>query len=102
MREDGIEELSPPGRLSLDAALAQLGDSALDGPIVIEGYAVSGDPANQFATAHSRAILVSQYLQNHFQIEQRNLGIVSMKDSPPGGVGHPTWDGVCIVTLKRP
>jgi hypothetical protein len=23
--------------------------------------------------------------------------VVSMKNLPPGNVGHPTWDGVCIV-----
>lgn len=100
--KDGLEELSPQGKLLLDAGLAQLGNSALDGSIVIEGYAESEDPATQFSMARSRAILVSQYLQDHLQIDQRNLGIVSMKNLPPAGAGHPTWDGICIVTLKRP
>jgi len=100
-RTNGIEDLSPQGKLLLDATVMQLGDSALDDPVVIEGYSDSDDPASQFALARSRAILVGQYLQNHLQIEQRNLGVVSMKNLPPSGVGHPTWDGVCIVVLNR-
>lgn len=100
-RKDGTEGLSQPGKLLLDATVTQLGGSALAGPIVIEGYSESNDPAGQFAFAHSRAILVSQYLQDHFQMEQRDLGVVSMKNLPPAGVGRPTWDGVCIVMLNR-
>ena len=99
-RTNGVEELSPHGKVLLDATVTQLGDSALNGPIVIEGYAESDNPANQFVLARGRAVLVSQYLQNHLQIEQRNIGVVSMKNLPPAGLGHPTWDGVCIVTLK--
>jgi phospholipid/cholesterol/gamma-HCH transport system substrate-binding protein len=97
----GIEELSPQGKLLLDATVTQLGDSALDGPIVVEGYADNNDPATQLTQARNRAILVSQYLQNRLDVEPSNLGVVSMKNLPPAGVGHSTWDGVCLVALKR-
>jgi len=90
-----------PASVPLDATVAQMGDSVLDSPIVIEGYADNDNPANQLAIARRRAILVSQYLQNHLQIEPRNLGVVSMKNLPPAGVGHTTRDGVCLVILKR-
>jgi phospholipid/cholesterol/gamma-HCH transport system substrate-binding protein len=98
---NGVEGLSPHGKAMLDTAMAQLGDAALLGPIVIEGYRDSGDPASQLLQARSRALLVSQYLEDHLQIEQRNLGVVSMKNTPPGGMGRTTWDGICVVTINR-
>jgi phospholipid/cholesterol/gamma-HCH transport system substrate-binding protein len=98
---NGVEELSPHGKAMLDTAMVQLGDAALSGPIVIEGYRDAGEPASQLLEARRRALLVSQYLENHLQTEQRNIGVVSMKSTPPPGMGHPTWDGICIVTINR-
>lgn len=100
-RPDGVEELSPQGKVSLSTAVAEMGESAVDGPIVIEGYWQAGGKVNQFLRARARATLVSQYLQNHLQIEQSSVGIVSLLSTPPPGVGHSTWDGVCIVSLNH-
>jgi phospholipid/cholesterol/gamma-HCH transport system substrate-binding protein len=98
---DGDEELSARGRALLDNALAQYGDSVVESPIVIEGYSEEGSNASRLATSRRRAILVRKYLQNHFQLDPGNLGAVPMTDLPPAGVGHPSWDGVCIVVSKR-
>jgi hypothetical protein len=84
----------------LDAALTRSGDSFVESPIVIEGYGEGDDPDRQLAVSRNRAILVRQYLQSHYQLDPRNLGIVSMKKMPPDGVGHSTWDGICIVILN--
>jgi phospholipid/cholesterol/gamma-HCH transport system substrate-binding protein len=97
IRADGLEELSAHGKLLLNSALTQHDQFPVGAAIVIEGYWSGGSPADQIAFSRSRAILVRQYLQNHFHITPGNLGVVSMKNLPPGNVGHPTWDGVCIV-----
>ena len=35
-----------------------------------------------------------------FQLDRSKLGIVSMQNSPPDGVGHSHWDGICVVFLR--
>ncbi len=85
----------------LNGALAEYGDSVVESPIVIEGYWRGGRPADQLWRSRSRAILVRQYLQTHFQLDSSNLGIVPMKSSPPNGMGHTTWDGICIVVPRK-
>jgi phospholipid/cholesterol/gamma-HCH transport system substrate-binding protein len=95
------ETLSAHGKQLLNSAIAHHGDSLPNDPIVVEGYSDSADPANQLASSRNRAILVREYLQRHFQIERSDLGIVSMRNSPPNGVGHSHWDGICMVFLRR-
>jgi phospholipid/cholesterol/gamma-HCH transport system substrate-binding protein len=97
---NGTEQLTLRGKTLLDAALTRYGDSFVESPIVIEGYGGGEHPDGQLALSRSRAILVRQYLQSHYQLDPRNLGIVSMKKLPPDGVGHSTWDGICMVILK--
>jgi len=89
------------GKARLEGTLTEYGDSIFESPIVIEGYCGSGRSADQLRLSHSRAILVRQYVQSHFQLDSGNLGIVPMKSSPPNGVKPTTWDGICIVVLKR-
>ena len=97
----GLEELSVRGTALLNSALTQYSDSSVESPIVIEGYWGGDNPADQIAFSRSRAILVRQYLQDHFHIASTNLGIVSMKSLSPVGLGHSTWDGICIVIPRR-
>ena len=97
---DGQEELSAPGRELLNNTLTKYGDSIVESPIVVEGYC-SGRAADQLRLSRGRAILVRQYLQTHFQLESSSLGIVAMKSSPPYRTGRATWDGICIVLLRR-
>jgi phospholipid/cholesterol/gamma-HCH transport system substrate-binding protein len=95
------EELSARGKTLLNAALMESGDSLVESPMVIEGYWNGDVPADQLRFSRSRAMAVRQYLQTHFQLDTRNLGIVPMKNSPPSGIGRATWDGICIVVLRR-
>jgi len=97
---NGQEQLSAQGKALLDRALADSGDSIVENPIVIEGYWGGANGADQLALSRSRAILVRQYLQSHFQLDPGNLGAVSMMNLPPNGLNHPTWDGICIVEVK--
>jgi phospholipid/cholesterol/gamma-HCH transport system substrate-binding protein len=93
--------LSAGGKQLLNAAVAKYGDSVVDDPIVIEGYSDAVDLADQIASSRDRAILVREYLHRHFQLDRNDLGIVSMGNSPPNGVGHSRWDGICVVFLRR-
>jgi phospholipid/cholesterol/gamma-HCH transport system substrate-binding protein len=95
------EELSAAGKALLNAALTENGDSVIAGPIVIEGYWNGDVPADQLRFSRSRATLVRQYLQARFQLDPRNLGVVPLKNLPPKGVEHTTWDGICIVVLRK-
>jgi phospholipid/cholesterol/gamma-HCH transport system substrate-binding protein len=68
---------------------------------VIEGYSDGADAGEQLARSRARAILVRNYLQNHFQLDASHLGVVAMKNSPPSGMDHPVWDGICVVIVER-
>jgi phospholipid/cholesterol/gamma-HCH transport system substrate-binding protein len=98
----GSEELSPEGKELISNAVTEYGDAAVTTPVVIEGYWSGDNPVDRLALSRSRAILVRAYLERRFQMESDNLGIVAMKDVPPAGLGHATWDGICIVIPRRP
>jgi len=95
------EELSAKGEALLNAALTKNGDPIVESPVVIEGYWNGDVPADQLRFSRSRATLVRQYLQARFQLDPRNLGVVPLKNSPPKGIDRTTWDGICIVVLRK-
>ena len=99
--QDGAngEELSERGKALVLAGLTQ-GQGAFAGrPIIVEGYANSGVAADQLRLSRNRAQAIRQYVQERFEIDPRDLGIVPMKSSPPRELGRASWDGVCIVVL---
>jgi phospholipid/cholesterol/gamma-HCH transport system substrate-binding protein len=96
---EGVEELSSAGKKSLDAAITGGAATIVGRPIIIEGYSNSSDPSDQLGLSRRRSILVRQYLQNHFELDAASLGVVSMKNAPEG-LGHSSWDGVCIVVAN--
>ena len=98
---NGEEELSARGKALLNAKVAECGDSIVGSPIVVEGYWNGGAPGDGLQISRSRALAVRQYLQAHFQLDTRNLGSVPMKNSPPVGMERATWDGICIVVLRK-
>jgi phospholipid/cholesterol/gamma-HCH transport system substrate-binding protein len=98
----GSEELSAEGKQLIGKALMQYGDTPVAAPVVIEGYWSGDSSVDRLALSRSRAILVREYLERRFQLESGNLGVVAMKDLPPAGLGHATWDGICIVIPRRP
>jgi phospholipid/cholesterol/gamma-HCH transport system substrate-binding protein len=93
------EELSERGKALLHAALTQRGESFAERAIVIEGYANGGVPADELGLSRSRAMAVRQYVQQRFELDPKNLGVVPMKSAPPKELGRATWDGVCLVVL---
>ncbi len=97
---NGQERLTTEGKLQIEEAIAELGDGALNGPLVIEGYSSQSDSGTQLAASHSRALLVLHYIHARYQVDLRNIGAVALRNTPPPGVHKETWDGVCIMALK--
>jgi phospholipid/cholesterol/gamma-HCH transport system substrate-binding protein len=95
------EELSAAGKALLNATLSENGDPMPANPIVIEGYWNGDVPADQLRFSRSRAALVRQYLQARFELDPREIGVVPLKNLPPKGMGRTTWDGICIVVLRK-
>lgn len=95
------EMLSREGKQRIDAAIAELGDRVMGGPVVVEGYALAGGSGDQFAVSRERAILVRDYLHNRFQLDNRNLGSVPLRGVPPPSTEKESWNGICIVLLTQ-
>jgi phospholipid/cholesterol/gamma-HCH transport system substrate-binding protein len=100
-KKDGTLALSVAGKAKIDASVAPLGDALVSEPLIIEGYAASGEPGVQLAESRARAIAVRQYLQTRFYIDPQNLGTVSLRATPPSSTNKTSWDGVCIVLLRH-
>ena len=97
----GSEEVSGEGRKAIDAAIASFGDAVFQQPIVIEGYSDAADPADQLALSYTRASIVRTYLQARFPFSSKNLGVMPLASTPPPGLGHEHWSGVCILVAKK-
>ena len=97
----GTEQLTLNGKSLIDSLLTENGDRIVQGPIVVEGYSNRAVTANQVQISESRAMAVRHYVQTRFQLDARDLGAVPLKNLPPKGVGRATWDGICIVILRK-
>lgn len=93
----GTVELAEAGRHSIDSAVAPVVDSLLDHLVIVEGYSRTGMPDQQFVTSRRRASVVREYLEAHFHLMHKDVGIVPLRDKPPQGAGRDTWNGVAIV-----
>ena len=98
---NGQEQLSPNGKALIDSLLTENGDRIVEGPVVIEGYWNGEVASDQLRLSYSRAMAARQYVQTHFQLDSRDLGAVPLKNLPPRGADRGTWDGVCIVLLRK-
>jgi len=96
----GEEELSANGKALLIKALVDHADLIGERPLIIEGYSSGEARANQLRVSRARAMLVRQYVQQQFQLDAKNVGVVPLNALPPNGTGRTTWDGVCIVLLE--
>jgi phospholipid/cholesterol/gamma-HCH transport system substrate-binding protein len=98
---DGNENLLQTGQSRIDRAVAPYVDSLLNHVVIVEGYASAGPPDQQFVTSRRRADLVRGYLEAHFHLLHRDVGIVPLRDKPPAHSGRTTWNGVGIVFLAE-
>jgi phospholipid/cholesterol/gamma-HCH transport system substrate-binding protein len=95
----GNEILSPAGRLMVAQVLGNLDDSAINQPMVIEGYSAQTSPVEQLVLARAHMLLVAHYLELHFHLNSKNVGVMPLNATPPPSAGKSTWDGACIVIL---
>jgi phospholipid/cholesterol/gamma-HCH transport system substrate-binding protein len=95
------EELSPEGRKAVDAVIAGYGDAIFQHPIVVEGYSDAEGPAEELAVSYDRAQLVRTYLEVRFPFAAKSLGVMPLSSTPPSGLGHNRWSGVCILVAEK-
>ena len=96
----GAEELSTDGKHAIDAAIESLGDLIFTHPIVIEGYSDAAAPADALSWSYARAQLVRNYLEARYPFTAKNVGVMPLSATPPSGLGHDRWSGVCIVVAE--
>ena len=72
-------------------------------PLSLKAIGTVTFPRIQLRFSRSRAALVRQYLQARFQLDSRNVRSRSaLKNSPPErDLTGTTWDGICIVVLRK-
>ena len=95
------EELSDGGKHAIDAAVLSSGDSIFAHPLVIEGYADLGAPPDAMALSYARAQIVRNYLEARYPFAASNVGVIPLSATPPPGVGHDRWSGVCILVVEK-
>jgi phospholipid/cholesterol/gamma-HCH transport system substrate-binding protein len=94
----GDDELSDDGKRAIDSAVISMGDSIFTNPVVIEGYSDVAPPADALSQSYARAQLVRNYLEARYPFEAKNVSVVPLSATPPAGLEHDQWSGVCILT----
>ena len=98
---NGSEELSEDGKRAIDAAVVSFGDSIFTHPIVIEGYSDAATPADALSFSYAHAQIVRNYLEARYPFEAKNVGVMPLSATPPMGLGHGHWSGVCILVAEK-
>jgi phospholipid/cholesterol/gamma-HCH transport system substrate-binding protein len=98
---NGSEELSQDGKRTIDAAVVSFGDSIFTHPIVVEGYSDAVAPADALSFSYARAQIVRNYLEARYTFEAKNVGVMPLSATPPTGLGHEHWSGVCLLVAEK-
>ena len=94
---DGAETISEEGKKRLDAAMAKLFPHSANNPLIVEGYAIRGDPGEILLRSLDRAAQVQTYLIRRFGLKPNYLGVMPLGavQTPPTGGGD--WGGISLV-----
>jgi phospholipid/cholesterol/gamma-HCH transport system substrate-binding protein len=95
----GNEVLSPAGEQQIDQIIGTVKNSVIDQPIIVEGYSNQALDADEMVASRSRSILVAHYLEEHFHLSARNIGLMPLNATAPASSGKSSWDGACVVLL---
>jgi phospholipid/cholesterol/gamma-HCH transport system substrate-binding protein len=95
------EELSEDGKHAINAAVVSFGDFIFTHPIVVEGYSDAVAPSDALSFSYARAQIVRNYLAARYPFEAKNVGVMPLSSTPPTGMGHGHWSGVCILVAKK-
>lgn len=98
---DGAELLTVYGQRQIDQFIASRGGAAASSPLIIEGYSIASLPADQLIDSRRRAFLVKVYLEKHFHLSSKNIGVVALENTAPPSSGKSTWNGVSLVLLSN-
>ena len=98
-RPDGTQQLTDTGKSILNQSMSDLVPYLPNNPLVIEGYAATGMPDRRYLASRQRAVEVRQYLESHFHLNPKLVGVMPMADQPPKGAGKKMWDGICLVLV---
>lgn len=96
---NGEQTLSSDGPAILDQNMSALVRYLPRNPIMVEGYAITGIPAQRYRSSRQRAVEVRNYLISHFHLDPKLVGAMPMGDEPPQRAGKQIWDGVCLVLV---
>jgi len=97
----GSEELTQGGKHAIDAAVVSFGDSIFTHPIVIEGYSNATASADALSWSYARAQLVRNYLEARYPFTAKNVGVMPLSGTPPSGLGHDPWSGICLLVVEK-
>jgi len=95
----GNEILSAAGEQQIDQIIGTVKNSVIDQPIIVEGYSNQALAADEMVASSSRSLLVAHYLEEHFHLNARNIGLMPLNANAPPSSGKSSWDGACIVLL---
>ena len=97
----GSEELSEDGKRAIDATVVSFGDAIFAHPLVVEGYSDAAAPAAALSFSYARAQIVRNYLEARYPFEAKNVAVMPLSATPPTGLGHGHWSGVCILVAEK-
>jgi phospholipid/cholesterol/gamma-HCH transport system substrate-binding protein len=97
----GTEQLSEGGKNAIDAAIVSFGDSIFTHPLVIEGYSNAAASSDALSWSYARAQLVRNYLEARYPFATKDLGVMPLNGTPPPGLEHDRWSGICILVAEK-
>jgi len=98
---NGPEELSEDGKRAIDGAVVSFGDSIFTHVMVVEGYSDATLPADALSWSYARAQMVRNYLEARYPFEAKNLAVMPLSATPPPGMEHERWSGVCLLMAEK-
>ena len=98
---NGDQELTQMGKRLIDETIVKGGDQVFGHPVVIEGYSNEATSADQLASSYKRALLVRTYLIARFPFAANHVGTIPLSATPPPGLVHDRWSGVCILIADK-
>jgi hypothetical protein len=58
--------------------------------MVIEGYSTQTSPVEQLVLSRAHMLLVAHYLELHFHLNSKNIGVMPLNATPPPSAGKST------------
>jgi len=96
----GPPRLSAHGKKLIDNAIGRTYEIVTsNNPVIIEGYASSGEAAEQYRLSRTRAEVAREYLLAKFALDPDYIGVMPM-GGVPSEPGAQLWDGIAIVAFS--